>query len=229
MKPTANQSKIVKFLIANPNSDAKSIEKGTSIPRTQVFSTIREMGDQVTMAQKNKKSVQLFSLVSMPSVEKAKAKKDAEAVVAPEPKKNPEPKAAEPKVEEPKAVKKSDKSDGKNFGRDFSMCTLNGVPMRKGKLALGIFKHVVSKMNPTYKQAVEIFDGVMRNGVFTETVNARKINNAGRQRWFTEAAHNVKLKSGEMVSLSNQWSKDNINAMVEVGRKYGCKIEMPTI
>jgi len=209
---TTTQDKVIAFLTKNPNSDAKAIEKGTGIKRAQVFAVIGELGKQVSVFQKGAKSVKQFSVVSMPSVEKAKtAKTTAE------------------KTEAKAEVKKTD--EGKNFGRDFSKYQFNGQEYRKGKLVLAVVKHVADKQSCSFKKLLEIFPSeLVRNyGVFTEAATARKMNQSGKQRYFTQADQLIKLKDGSVVAVTNQIGSNNIEAILEIATQNGCKVVEPTI
>lgn len=218
MKTTSTQdtkSKVLAFLTKNPNSDAKAIEKGTGIKRADVFAVIGELGKQVSVFQKGAKSVKQFSVVALPSVEKAKAVKVA--------------KTAEVKTEVKDEVKNN---EGKNFGRDFSKYQFNGQEFRKGKLVLAVIKHVAEKKECNFKKLLEIFPSeLVRNyGVFTEAATARKMNNAsGKQRYFCQADQFIKLKCGSVVAVTNQIGSNNIAPILEIARQNGCKIVEPTI
>lgn len=75
-----NQIAIISFLESNPKSDAKKIEIGTSIPRSEVLKTLKGLEGKITVFQKGSKSVKLFSAVVAEPIAKAKAKKAKKVV-----------------------------------------------------------------------------------------------------------------------------------------------------
>jgi len=229
-----SKSKIINFLSKHPNSDAKAIEIGTSIPRAVVFATMRELsiGNQVSVFQKNVKSIKLFAMVNMPSVDKAKKDKEIKtekvAVISAIKKQNVDTKV---KTNDDDVDKQAVVNEGKNFGRDFSKYSFNGMNLRKGRCAHEIIKDVLTRKNATFKEAMDICspDMVRRYGPFALLAVARKVNNAGPQRYNGNVIDHITLKCGTVICTTNQWSKHNIGEVLEMGRKFGCKIEEPTV
>lgn len=251
MKNTNQESKtkIIGFLSKHPNSDAKAIESGTSISRAVVFATMRELSEkkEVSVFQKNSKSVKLFSALSMPSVEKAKTAKKAEEAVPPvekakkavktktvakaevkskaSAKAKPEVKAKTEKNVDTKSV------EGKNHGRDFSKYMFNDMELRKGRLCHEVIKDVLTRKKATFKEAMEIFppDSVRIYGPFAQLSVARKVNSTGPQRYNGKVTDHITLKCGTVICTTNQWSKHNFAPIIEIGRSNGCKITEPTV
>lgn len=247
------KSKIITFLASNPNSDAKAIEKAVSIPRQIVFKTIGELSNdkQVVVYQKNPKSVKLFSAVSMPSVEKAKEAKATPVKTKPEvkskaltiTKKVEEAKInkAKPvinttikakikaKAEVPKAVviqmDENGQVRGKNFGRNFEQYEFMGEHYRKGKLAHAIIKELIRVINPTFKQLTALVNHMVPTwGTVVDAAHAKKVNNGGKQRFFTASMLITLPKEKVQIAVTNQWSSTNIVPLLEMAKSYGLKI-----
>lgn len=216
-KEQATAQTILSYLAKNPNSDAKTIEKNTKIPVAEVRTVVNELTAEkkVSVVQKGAKSAKLFSVVSMPSVEKAKADKAAEKPVV-------KAKAEKKEVE----VKPAAKSEGKNFGRHFGKYSFNGQEDRKGKTALSIVKHYVKEHNPNEKELQAAFpESIVRNyGVYTDLSTAKALSQ-DKQRYFHKGEQVIQLKDGKKVCVTNQWSKENFAALCEhVKKNFGYKV-----
>jgi hypothetical protein len=219
MKNQSNQNenlnKILAFLQTNPNADKASISAGTGIAAIQVWS----LGDKlmktnlVTVKDKRYSLVDVPQAAKKPAVAKPKApRKMTETPVVVEAAVGllgvPEvPEAVDvPVVEETVAVKL-----GKNYGRDFSKTVFNGEELRKGKCVRNMVQAVVTR-NPgiTLAQLSKIFTFQVRTfGTFATLEQARKINQGGRQRYFSRNNDIIVLDNGTQLCVTNQITKEN--------------------
>lgn len=206
-------NKVVNYLVKHPQSDAATIEKNLKIAKPVIHAIMRtlEADKKIAVYQSNAKSVKKFSMLSMPSVEKAKdAKRDSKETVN-ESKKQPDSKADVTKDAAEKSAEQ-----GKNFGRDFSKLMHNGQELRKGKYILVQIQELLKRKPMTFGQLKKVLpDELVRvYGVFTEHVKARKMNQSGKQRYFCKHDQVIKLKDGEAICITNQISKHNFDGIV---------------
>lgn len=201
------------YLTKNKKATATEIAKNIGVAFIQVHQIAQKLVNEGKLNVKNKE----FSVVVSPAVTKELAKKAARATTTKETTK-----------ETTKAEQEPTEQKAKNFGRDFSKLTFNGIELRKGKWTLEVMKQFIQD-NPkmTYEKLCSLFPTslVRTFGLFKETKEARKINQKGRQRYFQRADQTIELSDGKKISVTNQISKENLPGIMQAFKAAGARVQ----
>jgi hypothetical protein len=132
----------------------------------------------------------------------------------------PETVVEAPVVEAP-VVEATETSKPRNHGRDFSKFVFNGQELRKGKYLLAVFTAMLAstKMTKSQLDKHEVF-----SKLFTSPEEARKINLAGKQRYFNRKDEQITLSCGNTISVTNQIGSKNFNPIMAAIEQTGFKI-----
>lgn len=193
-KQATDENAVLGYLAKHPKSDAGVIGKHTGITTLQVWNLGRRL-------QKERKVVisdKLFSLQATAVKAVSVVKKTTKV--------------------------KTKAKDSRNFGRDFAPWKLDGVEMRKGKLALAGIMKFVKETKPTLAKLRERFPAelVANFGVFAELSDAKKAN-ARKQRFFDKPEQVIKLKD-KSLAVTNQISSKNFGGFVAIFKELGYKV-----
>lgn len=105
--------------------------------------------------------------------------------------------------------------------KDYSSYKYKGLVLNKRKLALEIFTDWIEKENPASLDDIKRqLDGVIKNRTITL---ADSVSDVRKNRYHMNDA--IQLASGELVVISNQWGKVNIERILNFFRQNGFAVE----
>lgn len=105
--------------------------------------------------------------------------------------------------------------------KDYSSYKYKGLVLNKRKLALEIFTDWIEKENPASLDDIKRqLDGVIKNRAITL---ADSVSDVRKNRYHMNDA--IQLASGELVVISNQWGKVNIERILNFFRQNGFAVE----
>lgn len=115
--------------------------------------------------------------------------------------------------------------------RDYTKYFVNqSNPLTKNRLVLEVIKSYL-KANPelTFDELSSIFSwkiqGNQKLGIVILYDHARLIMENDRPRHFLDDNDLLRLKCGQVVSVCNQWGKDNIEGFLKIARDLGFEIQ----
>lgn len=112
--------------------------------------------------------------------------------------------------------------------RDYTTYLFDGKAYTKNRLVLAVVsKYVIDKKPASFIELESAFPpktqgsyGVVK---LENRVNEKDKGNGGVKRYFVEQP--IKLSSGEIVLVSTQWGRDNIDRFIDTAKLYGYSIE----
>jgi len=200
------QTKLVEFLTATPNSDRKTIEKGTKIKGALLTNLLKRLEENGLLSVTGEGADKKYSIKTK-SVTETKT----------------EPVNSQEKPEVADSKKKPETKT--TSGRDNRKFTFDGQEYGKGPLVRAVVAAFVKK-NPKTTLSIlkKVFpDGLLhRYGVFQELKDAKKMS-GNRDRYFMKPEQVIKLKDAS-IAVCNQWTSDNIQPfLVEAKRHFTIK------
>jgi len=109
----------------------------------------------------------------------------------------------------------------RNHGRDFSKFIFNGEELRKGKYFLAAFTAMLTGQQWTKAKLDkhEVF-----GKLYTSVEEARKINLAGKQRYFNRRDQIITLECGNKICVTNQIGSKNFKTIMDAIQQTGFKL-----
>ena len=136
--------------------------------------------------------------------------------------KKEEPVKATSEKAEPVAEKKETVLTNKSK-RDFSKFKFGGQEYNKSRLVMAILSKFCEDHEPTLTELKDAFpDDVVKPygyGLFRPAVEAKKVNDEGRQRFFAKDNELIKIKGGK-IAASNQITNDLLQRFLSVAKKH---------
>jgi len=200
------QTKLVEFLTATPNSDRKTIEKGTKIKGALLTNLLKRLEENGLLSVTGEGADKKYSIKTK-SVTETKT----------------EPVNSQEKPEVADSKKKPETKT--TSGRDNQKYKFENQEYGKGPLVRAVVAAFVKK-NPKTTLSIlkKVFpDGLLhRYGVFQELKDAKKMS-GNRDRYFMKPEQVIKLKDAS-IAVCNQWTSDNIQPfLVEAKRHFTIK------
>lgn len=115
----------------------------------------------------------------------------------------------------------------KKTGRDLSTYKFNGNEYNKGRLAHAIVSFYVLEKKPSLKAIIELFPATLipPYGMIETIKKAQEISKE-RPRFFVKSEEVIKLRDGNNIAVSNQWTTERIDKLITIARKQlGYKIK----
>ena len=114
-------------------------------------------------------------------------------------------------------------SSSKKTERDYSTYKYKDIIFNKRKLALEIFTDWIEKNNPDNFYDLKIkLQSVIDNRTISLVENLKDNN---RNRYHINDGEIIQLSSGELIAISNQWSIDKINLLLNFVKDQGFVVE----
>jgi len=200
------QTKLVEFLTATPNSDRKTIEKGTKIKGALLTNLLKRLEENGLLSVTGEGADKKYSIKTK-SVTETKT----------------EPVNSQEKPEVADSKKKPETKT--TSGRDNQKYKFENQEYGKGPLVRAVVAAFVKKSPKTTLSILKkVFpDGLLhRYGVFQELKEAKKLSGT-RDRYFMKPEQVIKLKDAT-IAVCNQWTSDNIQPfLVEAKRHFTIK------
>jgi hypothetical protein len=203
--------KVYAFVKENPNAYNATIQKGTGIREAVVREALNELkAEGKIVGTQTGKRVEYV-------VKPTGAKKTTAKV-----KSNTSESESEITYVVKPADAKSDKKQGRNYGRNFNQMVYNGKAYRKAQLVLAMLSDYVKKHNPTFNELKSVLPDTLLSGygVFQEKSAAKEKPG----RYYTAASQQIQLKDGKTIVVCTQWSTENIQPTLGAFKKLGFKI-----
>lgn len=199
---------ITELLSANGNLTVEEIQaRIEEAPALiQVRSAIKTMMMTGAIKLEERDSQKYYALVS----KKSKSSLNEEIVTTPT------------VVEEPAEEETKPKRSAQSTGRDLTKYKFNGeTDLSKGRLALAIIQKQPKRKKAKMKTLLQLFpDEIVRPyGVIKERKEAEQMSKDRKRFFINPEGEIVTLKDGTEICVSNQWTSERINLVIQIAKK----------